>query len=239
MKDLFPIAILAGGMATRMRPLTEKLPKSLLLVKGEPFIAHQLRLLKNEGFKEIILCIGHLGRLIQAYVQDGKQFDLVVRYAWDGNHLLGTAGAIKQALPLLGENFFVMYGDSYLMIDYKRIQQSFLQQNKPALMTIYKNNNQGDKSNIEFKSKKIIDYNKKITTARMKYIDYGLGLFNSVVFNPISERKSFDLADLYKTLLLQEKLAAFEVYNRFYEIGSMQGLADMAHYLTHQEVFFE
>ena len=239
MKDLFPIAILAGGMATRMRPLTEKLPKSLLLVKGEPFIAHQLRLLKNKGFKEVILCIGHLGRLIQAYVQDGKQFGLVVSYAWDGNHLLGTAGALKKALPLLGENFFVMYGDSYLITDYQRIQQSFLEQNKPALMTIYKNNNQGDKSNIEFKFNKIIDYNKKIATAKMEYIDYGLGLFNRVVFNAVADQKCFDLADLYKTLLLQEKLAAFEVYNRFYEIGSIQGLADMTHYLMQQEIFFE
>lgn len=239
MKDLFPIAILAGGMATRMRPLTARLPKSLLLVKGEPFIAHQLRLLKSKGFKEIILCVGHLGHLIQAYVQDGKQFGLVVSYSWDGNHLLGTAGALKKALPLLGENFFVMYGDSYLIIDYQPIQQSFLEQNKPALMTIYKNNNQGDKSNVEFKFNKIINYNKKIKTMRMEYIDYGLGLFNNIVFNFISDNKAFDLADLYKILLLQEKLAAFEVYKRFYEIGSIQGLMDITHYLTQQEVFLE
>jgi N-acetyl-alpha-D-muramate 1-phosphate uridylyltransferase len=233
MSKLFPIVILAGGLATRLGSLSKTTPKSLILVNEEPFIVHQLRLLKNQGFKKIVVCIGYLGNLIQKYVGDGKKFGLSVTYSEDGKKLLGTAGAIKNALSILEENFFVLYGDSYLMIDYKKVQQFFMQQSKPALMTIFKNNDTGDNSNIEFNDNGIIKYDKKNKTINMTYIDYGLALFKKNIF---SGSGSFqDLSDFYKKLLTDNQLASYEVFQRFYEIGSIRGLNDFKNFIKQKE----
>jgi len=179
MKDtLFPVVILAGGLATRLRPLTETIPKSLVNINGEPFIVHQLRLLQRNGIKKVVMCIGYLGEQIIARIGDGSEFDLQVSYVFDGPKLLGTAGAIKKALPELPEHFFVLYGDSYLPCDYAAVQKSFLNCRKQALMTVFKNNGQWDSSNVEFKFGQIINYDKKNKTDRMHYIDYGLGILS-------------------------------------------------------------
>jgi N-acetyl-alpha-D-muramate 1-phosphate uridylyltransferase len=232
---LFPIAILAGGLATRLWPLTKNKPKSLLAIHGQPFIFYQLQLLKKAGFEKVILCVGYLGELIRRYVKDGRQFGLSVSYSCDETPLLGTAGALKKALPLLGNCFFVLYGDSYLIVNYREIQRVFLQKNKCALMTVFKNNNQGDKSNIEFSGNQIIAYNKRLATCRMQHIDYGLGLFNKAAFNKIPTQTYFDLADLYQILLQEGRLASFEVFQPFYEVGSRQGLLDLRYYLFGKE----
>ena len=237
MSKLFPIVILAGGLATRLGSLSKTTPKSLILVNEEPFIVHQLRLLKNQGFKKIVVCIGYLGNLIQKYVGDGKQFGLSVTYSEDGKKLLGTAGAIKNALSILEENFFVLYGDSYLMIDYKKIQQFFMQQSKPALMTIFKNNDTGDNSNIEFNDNGIIKYDKKNKTINMTYIDYGLALFKKNIFT--SNDYFYDLSDVFQKLLKQKQLANYEVNQRFYEIGSFAGLRELKNFLTKNGSFYE
>src|SRR5271163_370338 len=115
---MFAVAILAGGLATRMRPVTERIPKSMIEVAGRPFIEHQLELLQAENVKNVVLCVGHLGEMIQAHIGDGKRFGLSVSYSFDGERLLGTGGALRRALPLLGHDFFVLYGDSYLDISY-------------------------------------------------------------------------------------------------------------------------
>lgn len=229
MNKLFPIVILAGGLATRLGALSKTIPKSLILVNEEPFIAHQLRLLKNQGFKKVVLCIGYLGDLIQNYVKDGKEFGLSVKYTNDGDHLLGTAGAIWNALPLLEENFFVLYGDSYLMIDYKKVQQFFMQQSKPALMTILKNNDNGDSSNIEFNNNEIIKYDKKIKTINMNYIDFGLSVFKKNIF--FYKNSCKDLSDFFKKLLKKNQLASYEVFQRFYQIGSINGLNEFKNFI--------
>lgn len=229
MNKLFPIVILAGGLATRLGSLSKSTPKALILVNEEPFIAHQLRLLKNQGFKKIVVCIGYLGNLIQKYVGDGAEFGLSVTYSEDGKELLGTAGAIKNALSILEENFFVLYGDSYLMIDYKKIQQFFMQQSKPALMTIFKNNDAGDSSNIEFNDNEIIKYDKKNKTINMNYIDYGLALFKKNIFS--SNDYFYDLSDVFQKLLKKKQLANYEVSQRFYEIGSFVGLRELENFL--------
>jgi MurNAc alpha-1-phosphate uridylyltransferase len=160
-------------------------------------------------------------------------------YSHDGDALLGTAGAIKKALPLLDENFFVMYGDSYLDCDYLTIQRAYEKENKLSLMTVFKNNNQIDKSNIEFKFKKILDYNKRSPKVTMQYIDYGVGLFNKRALDTIPPQTYFDLADLYKRILQKEQLAGFEVCQRFYEIGSLNGLNDLENYLISMERRYE
>ena len=232
MSKLFPIVILAGGLATRLGALSQTTPKSLILVHGEPFIAYQLRLLKSQGFEKVVLCIGHLGDLIKKYVKDGKQFGLSVTYSEDGAHLIGTAGAICNALPLLEENFFVLYGDSYLMIDYKKIQKIFQQQNKAALMTILKNNDKGDSSNIEFINNEIIKYDKQNKTIDMQYIDFGLSVFRKYTF--INYDSFYNLADLYQKLLIDKQLASYEVFQVFYEIGSIKGLNEFKNFIKRE-----
>ena len=224
MDKLFPIVILAGGLATRLGSLSKTIPKSLILIDEEPFIAHQLRLLKRKKKKKVILCIGYLGTLIQAYIKDGKQFGLSITYSNDGEQLLGTAGAIQNALSILseGEDFFVLYGDSYLPIDYRKIQKFFQKQARPALMTVFKNNNRGDISNIEYTNYQIIKYDKKNKTAHMTHIDYGLSVFKKNIFS--SAHTFNDLSDLYQMLLAENRLASYEVFQNFYEIGSINGL---------------
>lgn len=233
MDKLFSLVILAGGLATRLGALSKTTPKSLILIDGEPFIAHQLRLLKSQGFEKVILCIGYLGELIRAHVKDGKQFGLSVAYSDDGKKLLGTAGAVYKASSLLDENFFVLYGDSYLMVDYKVIQKIFEEKNKPALMTVFKNNDRGDTSNIEFSNDHIIKYDKKNKTVNMNYIDFGLSLFKKNIF---SGNDTFtDLSDLYKKLLAENKLASYEVFQNFYEIGSINGLNEFKKFVIRRK----
>jgi MurNAc alpha-1-phosphate uridylyltransferase len=147
---MLPVVILAGGLATRMKPITEKIPKSLIEVNGKPFILHQLDYLKSQGIQNIVLCIGHLGHMIKSLIGDGKALGLNIQYSLDGDKLLGTGGAIKKALPLLSKDFFVLYGDSFLPIDYKNVEDAYVSSKKNALITVIKNNNQWDKSNVEF-----------------------------------------------------------------------------------------
>lgn len=224
---MLSVAILAGGIATRLRPITEKIPKALVQVGGEPFIFHQLRLLKDRGFSEIVICAWYRGEMIQEEVGNGAIFDLDIRYSFDGDTPLGTAGAIKKAIPILGESFFVLYGDSYLPCNYSVIQEYFLSQSKPGLMSVYKNDEEWDKSNIEFKNGNIIKYDKQNITSKMQYIDYGLGLFRASVFDSIKPDTNSDLVEIVQRLLSQNQLAGFEVSERYYEIGSFEGLKEL------------
>jgi len=229
---MLPVVILAGGLATRMKPITEKIPKSLIEIKGKPFIIHQLNYLKSQGIQNIVLCIGHLGHMIQSLIGNGQALGLDIQYSLDGDRLLGTGGAIKKSLYLVGENFFVLYGDSFLPINYKDVEEAYLLSKKNALITIVKNNNQWDKSNVEFESGKLIEYNKHHPNQRMHYIDYGLSVLNQSIFNTYHENEPFDLSDLYHKLSLHQHLAGFETFERFYEIGSQDGLKETEDYLS-------
>jgi len=224
--SLFPAAILAGGLGTRLHPVTQKMPKALVEINGEPFIAHQLRLLRSQNLTDIVICAGYLGEMIRDFVGSGDRFDLRVQYSFDGPALLGTAGALQKALPLLGENFFVLYGDSYLPCAYISVQEAFEDSGKPALMTVYRNEGCWDTSNVEFLEGNILRYDKQARTSAMRHIDYGLGVLSGQVFDTIVP--PYDLAALYQELLRQNKLAAFEISQRFYEIGSFEGLAELA-----------
>ena len=232
----YPVAILAGGLATRLRPLTEKIPKSLVPIHGEPFISHQLRLLKKQGIEQVVICAGYLGTMIEEIVGQGDAFGLRVQYVFDGPILLGTGGALKKALPLLGENFFVLYGDSYLPCDFLAVQEAFIQRKKRALMTVYYNQGVWDSSNVEYRDGVILCYDKKNRTDKMHYIDYGLGIFNQNAFTAIEEDTPNDLADLYQILLQQNQLSAYEVLKRFYEIGSHTGIEEFTHYILQEEM---
>jgi len=229
-----PVAILAGGLATRLRPLTETIPKSLVEINGEPFIWHQLRLLRDNGIESVVLCIGYLGEMVRESVGNGAAFGLRVEYSFDGPVLLGTAGALKRAIPLLGDSFFVLYGDSYLPCDWKAVGCAFAESGKSGLMTVCLNNNQWDTSNVEFEGGRIVAYNKKLRTPRMRHIDYGLGVLRAAAFTRVPDGEPADLAALYQQLLGEGELAAFEIPGRFYEVGSFDGIQELAQYLRIQ-----
>lgn len=230
--NLYPVIILAGGLATRLRPATETIPKSLMLINNEPYINHQLRLLHRQGIRSVVLCVSYLGEMIEEYIGDGKQFGMQVQYSYDGSILLGTAGAIKKALHCVEEAFFVLYGDSYLTCDYVAIQTAFQHHAKQGLMTVFHNAGQWDTSNIEFTDGKIIAYDKQYRNERMQYIDYGLGVFKRDAFADLYANEAYDLALLYQMLLKKNQLAAFEVNERFYEVGSFAGIKELEVYLS-------
>ena len=232
---MFPIAILAGGLATRLRPITETIPKSLIQVAGSPFICHQLDYLRQQGINSVVLCIGHLGEMIQEVVGDGSRWDMQVSYSPDGPALLGTGGALRRALPLLGEYFFILYGDSYLPIDFSDVEKTYAASGKNGLMTVLKNQNRWDKSNVDFDAGQIIEYNKTVIRSQMHYIDYGLGLLQSAALQAYPAGQSFDLSKVYNDLSLAGELAGYEVFERFYEIGSHQGIADTHAYLLEKK----
>ena len=221
-----PVAILAGGLATRLRPVTEKIPKSLVPVAGKPFLAHQLELLHSCGIHRTVLCIGHLGEMIQREFGD-EAFGVQLAYSFDGPKLLGTGGAIKRALPLLGTKFFVLYGDSYLPIDYRPVAEFFQRSRKLGCMTVYRNEGLYDTSNVVFAENEIKVYDKKNRVPEMRHIDYGLSLFQAAAFDAFPPDQPFDLADVMSQLVRAGQLRGFEVHERFYEIGSPTGLAEL------------
>jgi NDP-sugar pyrophosphorylase family protein len=224
---LCPVAILAGGIATRLGTVTQSTPKAMLKVSGKPFIFWQLELLREQGVQEVILLVGHLSESIQSAVGDGSQFGLRVSYSHDGQILLGTGGAIKNALNLLGGEFFILYGDSYLLCDFGAVYKYFLHTHSIGLMTVFKNDSEFDKSNVVYEDGRIIQYDKNIDHPKMKFIDYGLGILRAEAFESFNDTKRFDLSEVYKKLIAEQKMSAYVVRKRFYEIGSHKGLAEL------------
>ena len=222
-----PVALLAGGMATRLRPITEKIPKLLVEVAGEPFFSHQLRLLKKNGLTHIVLCVGYLGEMIVEQYGDGAKWGVKIEYAFDGPKLLGTGGALIAALPKLGDAFYVLYGDSYLPVDYRAVGDFFLRSGKLGLMTVYENHGRYDTSNVQFANGEIKIYDKKNQTPAMQHIDYGLGVFRAAAFDGFARDAVVDLAAVQQALVARGQLAGFEMKERFYEIGSHEGLNEL------------
>jgi NDP-sugar pyrophosphorylase family protein len=226
-----PVAILAGGLATRLRPITEKIPKSLVPVAGRPFLAHQLELLHARGIRHAVLCIGYLGEMIQR--EFGNEANGIrLEYSFDGPKLLGTGGALKRALPKLGDEFFVLYGDSYLPLPYAPVAEVFHRSGKLGLMTVYHNEGKYDTSNVVFAEGGIKVYDKKNRLPEMRHIDYGLSLFKASVFDAYAADQVFDLAEVMGRLVREKQLAGYEVRERFYEMGSPAGLAELETLLT-------
>ena len=228
---MLPVAILAGGLATRLRPITEKIPKALVEVAGKPFVFHQLDWLKRQKVDRVVLCVGYLGEMIREKVGFGERWGMKIQYSLDGEKLLGTGGALKKALPLLGKEFFVFYGDSFLPIDFLPVQEAFRATGRPALMTFLKNQGRWDRSNVEARNGKLIAYRKREPTSAMEHIDYGLGVLSTGALDGRGGDEPFDLAELYQELAEKGDLAGHEVIHRFYEIGSKEGLAETEKFL--------
>jgi NDP-sugar pyrophosphorylase family protein len=228
----FPVVILAGGLATRLRPLTNKIPKALVEVAGRPFLEHQLELLKRSSITEVVLCLGYLGEMIEQRYGDGAALGIRIRYSFDGPILLGTGGAIKRASPLLPDAFFVLYGDSYLPIDFQAVAAAFIEAGQPALMTVYANADAWDPSNVWFEQGRIRLYSKREKLPEMRFIDYGLMVCTRQIFDDFPNDVPFNLADTFETLSRKGQLAGHEVYQRFYEIGSPSGLGELDQLLS-------
>jgi NDP-sugar pyrophosphorylase family protein len=227
-----PLAILAGGLATRLRPITVTIPKSLVEVGGEPFLAHQLRLAHRQGFREIVMMVGHMGDQIERFAGDGSRFGVRIRYAHDGATQRGTGGALRAALPMLGDETFLLYGDSYLNVAAAPVYAAFRASKAAALMTVFHNRNQWDPSNIVFDGTMVLKHDKSNQgQPGVEWIDYGLSVFSTEVVASWPEPDPFDLSVLTRELARQGRLAGYEVKERFYEIGKPDGLAETERYI--------
>jgi NDP-sugar pyrophosphorylase family protein len=229
--------ILAGGLATRMRPLTETIPKALIPIAGRPFIDHQLGWLAAHGVTDVVLSVGYLGEALSAHVGDGAALGLRVRTVDEGPNLRGTAGAVRLAFDegALEERFLLTYGDSFLPIDFAAVFEAFTASGAPALMTVFRNQGRWDSSNVIFDGRMVNLYDKQRRTRpaqEFAFIDYGLSaLERRVVADEIPAGAKADLADLFHALSRRGELAGYESPERFYEIGSPAGLEDFAQWL--------
>jgi NDP-sugar pyrophosphorylase family protein len=220
-----PVLILAGGRATRLGAVTQAIPKALVPLAGRPFIDHQLAGVRGQGVREVVMCVGHFADQIRAHVGGGERFGLRVRYSDDGATLRGTGGAVRRALPLVGGRCFVLYGDSLLDVDYGRTLAA-LPPDALGLMTVYRNENSFDRSNVVWRDGRLLRYSKRDATAEMTHIDYGLSLLRRAAIERIPEDRPSDLAELYAALVEAGEMVGCEVTERFYEIGSPAGLRE-------------
>lgn len=234
--------ILAGGLGTRMRPLTERIPKALVPVLGVPFVDWQLEHLASQGIERVLLNVGYRGHMLREHVGDGSRFDMRVTWIDEGAHLRGTAGALRLALDAgaLEQAFFVLYGDSYLPIAMAEVESAWQRSRGRALMTVMRNEGRWDTSNAILADGRVVLYDKRPAADRrdeMRWIDYGLSIFTrDVIGERIPPGRDADLADLLHDLSLEESLAGFEVTQRFYEVGSPSGLTDLERYLSEHRV---
>jgi NDP-sugar pyrophosphorylase family protein len=220
-------AILCGGLATRLGSLAAQTPKALIEVAGRPFLDHQLRRVASQGVRRVVLCTGHLSEQIEAFVGDGSAWGLQARVSRDPVPPLGTGGALRKALPLLSDPFFVLYGDSWLEAPWAPALRVFeaAQPQALALMTVVENAGRWDRSNVRFEAGRIADYDKAASAPEYRHADYGLGLLAHAAFDAQGAAR-FDLAELYRALVLQGKLAGHDTGERFWEIGSAAGLEE-------------
>lgn len=224
------VAIIAGGLATRLGSLTQGQPKSLIRILGKPFLEYQLEFLRRGGIEKVVLCTGHLGEQIESYFGDGKRFGVSIKYSREPK-LLGTAGALKNAQALLHDRFFTLYGDSYVFMDFRDAMAGFVTGDKMGLMTVYKNFDQWDKSNTAVERGMVSKYSKRERTPDMVYIDYGVNLFKKSVLDRVPLDQPYALEDIHQRLIREKQLAALEISQRFFEIGSLQGLNEFEDYV--------
>lgn len=229
------LAILAGGLGTRLGPLTANTPKSLVPVLGRPFLEHQIGLVRNAGIKRLVLCIGHHGQQIIERFGDGGAFGVEIAYSQEGEQLLGTGGALKNAEPLLDDAFMMMWGDSYLLLDYAAIWRAFQAQDLSAMMVVFRNHNQRVPSNLVVDDGKVTVYDKWVEDPGKVYIDEGLTCLCKEVLERVPNGEPFAIEEVFRDLAAQGKLAAYETDQPFYEIGSPQGIAELETLLLEQE----
>jgi NDP-sugar pyrophosphorylase family protein len=225
------IVVICGGLATRLYPLTQKIPKSMIKFGGKPFLEQQLDLLKKNRIFDIVLCVGYKAEQIKKYFGDGKNFGVEIKYSSDKKRLLGTGGALKKAENLLVDSFLVMYGDSYLPFNFQKAIKFFKKSNKLGMMIVFKNLNKYEPSNVEVKNNLVKSYSKKRKTKKMKYIDYGVSIYRKEALKYLPKNQVCDLTRLQQTLIKKRQLLAYPAEKRFYQIGSPDGLEEFKNYI--------
>lgn len=230
------VVILAGGLATRLRPLTDTMPKSLVEIGSKPFLEYQLDFLKSGGVKDVVLCVGYQGDKIEQIFGGGGKFGVNIKYSYEKEQLLGTAGALKNAEHLLGDKFFVMNGDSYLFLDFATVMSYFNELSQLALMVVYKNYDRYERSNTLIEGNLVKQYSKKEKTGDMIYIDYGASILRKRALELVPPNQVYSLEQLFQQLIPQKELLAYEVTRRFYEIGSPEGLAEFRKAIAKGEI---
>ncbi len=228
------MVILAGGLATRLKPLTDSVPKSMVRVEGRPFLEYQLELLRENGICNIVLCVGHLSRMVKEHFGDGFRFGVKIVYSDEGKELLGTGGALKKAEPLLEDRFFVMYGDSFLMYDYQAIRSYSGRFPNFCVLVVYRNENLYDNSNIAIQDGLVSAYDKANPDGKLVYIDAGLSILRREYISQIPSHQSSPLEELYCKIIDDRNMLAYEVDQRFYEIGSPRGLREFQRLLKNE-----
>lgn len=229
------VVVLMGGLGTRLKDYTKECPKSLVDVCGRPFFDYQLDLLMAWGFKKFVFLIGYRADMIEKYYGNGSSRNISIRYSYDGEKLLGTGGAVRRAIDLLEDDFLLIYGDSFMDIDYAQTLYRFVlgkENGARALMTVLRNNNRFDRSNVVMEGGRVVLYDKHETLPEMDYIDYGVSAYRKELFEDYPADEAFDISDIQHELSVKGQLAAQIVTKRFYEIGSPASLAEFSEYVT-------
>ena len=233
------IVIIAGGLATRLYPITQKIPKSMIEIGGRPFLEWQIKLLKKNKIKDIVLCVGNMSDQIKEYFKDGKEFGVNLRYSQEKpDQLLGTGGALKNAETMLEDIFMVTWGDSYLDLDYQKAQEFFLKKNKLGMMSVWRNRNEIEPSNVEIQKDLVKSYSKKRKTKKMEYIDYGLMIFKKEALKYLPKNKKSDFSILNQALIKRKQLLAYDTGKRYYQIGNFQGLQEFEELVNKKKIKF-
>jgi N-acetyl-alpha-D-muramate 1-phosphate uridylyltransferase len=224
-------AILAGGLGTRLRPLTDKIPKAMVPVNGRPFLEYEIELLKANQVDDLIVCLGYLGKQIEVHFGDGKKFGVKLRYSYDGKELLGPIGGLKMAERFLGKEFFVTYGDAYLRMDYAGMMEGLRASKRLGAMAVYKNEGKFGKSDVIAKRGLVTAYDKKKTLPGMLWVNFGVTALKKSALDGVEAGSYCDEETYYGGLVKQKQLAAYETLDRFYEIGTPKGLDEFTRFI--------
>ena len=224
------MVILCGGLATRLGDIAKDIPKSMINIDGKPFLEYQIENLKKSSIKDIVLCVGHLSEKIEDYFLDGRRFGVNIKYSHDSDKLLGPIGAVKKAECLLDDVFFIMYGDTYLSVDYQKVYTFFSQNDKQGLMVVYKNNNKFDKSNISIENNMVTGYGENDAI----YIDYGTSLLRKESLDIVPRNQMYSTGEFFSNLIKKNELLALEIKERFYHIGNPEALEEFKNFIRSQ-----
>lgn len=224
--------ILAGGLGTRLRPMTQNVPKAMALVSKKPFLEYEICLLRKSGINDFVLCVGYLGKMVEDYFGDGSRWGVRIRFSYDGPKPMGPAGALRKALPFLGDFFFVTYGDAYLRANYQGVMEALLGSSKLGVMTVYHNRNMYGNSDVVVRGDRIVRYDKKSRGKGMEWVNFGATALKKSALNLIASDKKCSEEEFYGELIRRHELLAFIVQERFYEIGNLESLREFKQFIS-------
>lgn len=227
--------ILAGGLGTRLGSLTRTMPKPMMQVAGIPYLEHQLRLLEQQSIRDVVLLTGYLGEKIEEYFGDGGRFGLALRYSREPQPL-GTAGALREAGPMLADSFVLIYGDSYLPVSYPAVHEQLVASGAQGLMVVY-GDQSGDtsvKKNVDVDNAGYVTVYEKDSERELPYVEAGVLAFRKSLLALIPPAGGVSLEkEIFPQLIGRRRLAAHITQQRFYDIGTPERLRVFENFLAH------